>query len=56
MFNCEIILSISVLEARKVLRMLLEENISEPVIRDYILCVVIVGLPTLVLTTKLFCG
>lgn len=49
-------LSISVLEAKNVLRMLPDEKIYEPVIKDSILCVVIVGLPTIVLTMKVLLG
>ena len=51
-----IILSASTCEARKVLRMLPEEKIYDPVMRDYILWVVIVGLPTLDFARNVFLG
>ena len=46
-FSCEIMLSASTWDARKVFKIFPDENIYEPVIKDYILWVVIVGLPTL---------
>ena len=45
-----------ILEAINVDRIFPDEKYYEPVIKDSILCVVIVGLPTLHLTIKLLLG
>lgn len=49
-------LSVDTFDAKNVLKMLADENNSDPVISDSTLCVVIVGLLTLHLVRNVFAG
>lgn len=55
-FSCSMMLSVDILEAKNDLAILADENIWDPVISDYTLCVVIVGVPTWHFKAKALAG